>query len=654
MNRRRFLRDLIAGIGLDRSRFLVPFLLLYESEQAQAQSRQTSASVDISPRTAEADWLARSTAPGVLWAHDFRHDEEFRNFHRGSPMPYERPRTAPAPMPYHASLVSTPFGASRAIKSAARGTHLVRDVPAARKGEVQVWHVADVAKIEEPWDGEYKLLVAAREYVLVQSRDVREGTITVRRSSTRGYKANVTTIGSGPQGRWIRPTASFPAGVNGKPVPDEGISNGSARRARKWNPDDPRMHGRFREGYFGHRSYWDPAHGDARYKDWKPRTGSSNETREDAWEGDEFFLQFRAKISASRFQESSPSAKMIYIQNCTTSGQGQLFWTVGPKSKRTQVPPSWPHGPHGRMFQANTAYGDSTAVFGAILTMPPGGGLTTTTKKWADGEEEPLWQQHPDSFPNARYRGAGQRIEAWHFPADKWVTYLVHIKPGRDSVIQYASSTLTRPAAELVYSEKPTEVLHLADLSSFPEVEGSGNYPYYVHSAKSANPQLHEHMLVVAIDRSANTLTVERNVSRSFVTHVRNKKIGWDVGATIAYGPYQGFPGKPKEMVVWPRGVRNDKRLQYRETTVEIFVAVEGETEYMKILSYDKFPWLFGDMKAEYLNYEYNPPALNSIELSQYMNDYIGSGSVAPPSGEHDIQYTQAILSRDFIPVPKV
>ncbi len=655
MLRRRFIQMIPAAWAAVRTRMasLTAVAVAARGHQALAQAREKSVSANGTDAAAEADWLKRSTGPGVLWAHDFRHDDEFRNFHRAAPTPYEKTRTAPPPMPYHASLVSTPFGASRAIKSAARGTHLVRDVPAAKEGAVQTWHVADITAIEEPWDGEYRLLVAAKEHVWVQSRNVADSSITVRRTSSRAYKALRTTIGSGPQGRWIRPTACFPAGENGKPVADEGLRNGTARKQRRWNAADPHMHTGFREGYFGHRSYWDPAHGDARFKDWTPRTGTRNETRVDAWEGDEFYLQFRAKISASRFDQRSPTAKMIYIQNCTTSGQAQLFWTVGPKSKFTQVPRDWAHGPHGNMFLASTAYGDRTAVFGATLTMPPGGGITTETKRWADGQEETIWLQAPDSFPNARARSEPpSRIEGWHFPAEKWVTYLLHIKPGRDSVIQYANGKLARPTAELIYSEKPLETLHLEDVSGFPDVDGPGNYPYYVHSAKSSNPILHEHMRVVAIDRKARTLTVERNAARDVVSHVNKTRIGWDAGATIAYGPYQGFPDKPKDRVAWPYGVSRDRRLQYDETTVEIFVAVEGETRYTKILGYDRYPWLFGDMKAEYLNYEYNPPGLNSIELSQYLNDYVGSGAVAPPSGEHDVQYTQAILSREFIPVP--
>lgn len=611
----------------------------------------------------EDDWLLRSTGPGVLWAHDFREDAEFHNFHRGTSTPYGRGvRTNPRAHPYHATLVPTPFGGSRAIKSSARGTRLTRDVPTAQVGEIQTWHVADIAEIEEPWDGEYALLVNARENVYVQSRDVAQKTITVRRTRKYSYLARKTTIGSGPQGRWIRPTAAFQAGMNGKKTDDQGLQNGAARKPRDWNPSDPAMHAKFREGYFGHRSYWDPSKGPATFANWTPKTSTSNETRKDAWEGDEFYVQFRARVSELRLRRGMPIGKMIYIQNCTTSGNGQFYWRVGPRLPtggdrwRTDVPASWKYGSdYGMMLQASTAYGDSTAIMGGSLSMPAAG-IDVGSIEWEDGKREVVWQQHPDSFPDARFRGGPPpSILGWHFPADRWVTYLVHIKPGRDSVVEYANAKLRQPMQARVYADKATETIYLDDISKFPEVKGPGNYPYYVHTARSRAPQLHEHMRVIDIDRSAGSLTVERNVFRNWSDRrdVREAALGWEAGAPIAYGPYRNFPGT-EGMVSWPYRVSRDKRLQYRETVVEIFVAVEGETEYTKITSYDQYAWLFGDEKGEYMKYRYNPPGLNSIELSQYLNDYIGSGAEPPPPSAHSIEYTQVIFSREFIPAPRV
>jgi hypothetical protein len=38
--------------------------------------------------------------------------------------------------------------------------------------------------------------------------------------------------------------------------------------------------------------------------------------------------------------------------------------------------------------------------------------------------------------------------------------------------------------------------------------------------------------------------------------------------------------------------------------------------------------------------------------MSQNLNDYVGSGSVSPPSKPHQIEYTQAILSKQMIAAP--
>lgn len=651
MKRRRFLEAF--GAALPAARIgvgsLAPAAVAARESFVRPQARSDGGTgVDLA--RAEADWLARSTGPGVLWAHDFRSDDEFRNFHRGNARPYEKLRTAPAPMPYHAMLVPTPFGGSRAIRSAARGTRLTKDTPAARPGDIQVWHIADATEIHPPWDGEYKLIVKALEYVWVQSVDPERNTVTVRRTGTRAY-ASGDTLGSGPQGRWIRPTACFPAGVNGKATPDQGLVNGAATKARRF-----KSHEEFREGYFGHRSYWDPAAGPAVYKDWKP-AAPSREIRSDAWEGDEFWLQFRAKVSASR--ATQPPGKLLYIQNCTTSGNGQLYLPIGPKSKFTEVPADWPHGPHANFLYALTCWGsDSQARYGAAVTLPQGVDFTTSIVKWADGRVEKPYMQHPASYPDSHFHGHAPndpKVIGWHIPVEKWVTYLIHVKPGRDSIGSVASAILVAPASELPYREKPTETILLDDVSAFPDPGGTGGYPYIVHTVRNSRaPHIHEHMQVVAIDRQRNLLTVQRNVYRSGYTSkaISEAVSGLDAGTRIVYGPAKGLLEKSPDEIFFPSGVNRDPRLGYRETLVEIFVAVAGESEYTKIMSHDRYAWLFGDMKPNYGYYFYNPPGLNSIELSQYINDYIGSGAVAAPSEGHHVDYTQAILSRSFIAPP--
>jgi hypothetical protein len=236
---------------------------------------------------------------------------------------------------------------------------------------------------------------------------------------------------------------------------------------------------------------------------------------------------------------------------------------------------------------------------------------------------------------------------------EKWVTYLLHFKLGRESAVS-RNSKLTAPMRARAYSDKSQEVIALADVSDFPDVAGPGNYPYTVFASKrGAKRRFTEHMRVVAVDRRARTLTVARNHARdtSSFADIRDAVEGWDAGTAIAYGCYKGPPYE--DDMIWGRDVDLDPRLGRRETTFEMFVAVEGQTEYQKVMSHGEFAWMYGDGKGNYASYTANPPGLNSIELSQYVNDYVGSGSVPPPSGAHHVDYTQAILSRKFIPPPR-
>jgi hypothetical protein len=143
-----------------------------------------------------ADWLARSTAPGVIWAHDFVNDNELNYFIRSeNPSDANGIVTNPTPgvLPNGLTLGSTPFGNSRAIVSRAVGTTLTAAVPAANSypaHDTQVWSVANAANIPSPNGQPYRLLVGngtdsgGVEWIELQSVNVANNTITVRRKMT--------------------------------------------------------------------------------------------------------------------------------------------------------------------------------------------------------------------------------------------------------------------------------------------------------------------------------------------------------------------------------------------------------------------------------------------------------------------------------------
>lgn len=533
---------------------------LNESAQTSAVNATTSAA---GPPTA--DWIARSTASGVIWAHDFQQDNELYNFVRGENtsgdgVSYTNPFPRP---PGSLTLVSTPFGSSRAIRSKAFGTTLTAAVPAASDypaHDTQIWPVANAADIPDPAGSPYRILVGngtdsgGIEWVEVQSINTGANTITVKRKMTAengGYGTNTApsfpsgfTLGRGPNGSWNRPFGAFPSTQNGKSTADIGIANGTVTKQRAWGggTQNSATHANFREAYFGHRFYWDNTQptdtGPAALggltpgslKNWTPQDGGG--VRNDAWDGDELWLQFRAKISATRF--NAPLAKMLFIQNASTSGSGQFFWTVGGNRYGEQPPPSEKRSDvtYGTYAVGLTSYADSAAPAGGIL-----GSVQT------DSIDNNLPIQ--DGYPNSKYANRPSNFLAWCFPADRWVTYLVHFKFGKDNARPDPSDTLPSPTAPFAASTDAT----------------------------------------------------------------------------------------------------------YR-TTYEFYVAEEGDSTYKLITNDTNWIWFFGDGKDSAGTYYYNAPGLNTFWMSQNLNDYIGAGSVSPPFAPHSIDYTQAILSKNTIPVP--
>jgi hypothetical protein len=285
------------------------------------------------------------------------------------------------------------------------------------------------------------------------------------------------------------------------------------------------------------------------YRDWTPHDPGSHFTRKDAWDGDEFYLQFRAKISTTRFQATA--GKMLYIQNAATSGTGQLFWTVGGNRYGELRPEAERRAgvQYGNLLLPVTAYGDSAAPAGGVLSVPQSDSADTNDSLQKPNYPECVWDNRPGGQ-------VGTGMYCWTFPGDQWVTYLVHFKFGKDNA-----------------PVNPVD----------PEVGGASG--------------------------GASTSKLQ--------------------------GP-------------WPA----ETDPSYR-TTFELMVADEGADSYTTVTTSDQFVWFFGDGKYQAGYYYYNPPGLSAVWLTQNLNDYIGSGSVAPPRSSFDIQYTQAILSKSFIPVPR-
>jgi chitodextrinase len=400
----------------------------------------------VDGNAAELDWLARSTDTGVIWAHDFREDAEFTNFWDGSDTPLK------------SQLVTTPFGSSRAIASTAYGTSIRNTTPSASGAVRQWWDVVDASQLPDPTTP-YNLLVGSEafegnaEEITLYARDLTPGAnrIDVLRA-TGSHPAYGTDyrVGRGPGGIWNRPFGAFPAVSNGKAT-DADIGWTRQTVARRTWTHSAQAHNNFREAYYGHPTYWRDA--PQTWKDWDPLDGAGGGPHIDAFDGEEFYIQYRIKISSARVAE--PQAKMLYIQNSAGSTNQQIYLPIGPSRPSWTVPDDWAYGStFGNFAYAVTCWGGSLgpsgAPMGAVLIDP-----TNTTYPQCDAGDYGRYQD-TTAFPEAYLSAAHTSMKGFCWPTETWVTILIHVKPGRDICVADYDTVGNGPAPTAPFNPRET------------------------------------------------------------------------------------------------------------------------------------------------------------------------------------------------------
>ena len=340
MKRRDFIRRSAAVAGGS----MFPFLNVFPKPcPPSAHSVSGGSTVtSICPRgDTMADWIARSTAPGVVWAHDFQ-----------------------------------------------------------SKSEVDQFRVAS--------NGNGSFNDAADAFGSTLKHNTADG------FASPGCLEITVPTGGTANGGWWRPMSAIRANDNGKTVDDLG-SNGSLPR-RAWNASDPNCNYKFRTGYYGNADV------QAQYPTWKDSAGN---TQTNVWDGTDFYIQFAVKISASRWQPINPYnpyGKLMFIDVTgeTSDGEiviqssdaGQGYWhSTTPfrmYTSRGSDPNSFisnPQGaPQGATIQPKSPW-DTTCLIGSDTTLAN---------------------------------------KCWEWPADTWVTVLVHVIPGHNNAGSVYESDLSK------------------------------------------------------------------------------------------------------------------------------------------------------------------------------------------------------------------
>jgi hypothetical protein len=370
---------------------------------SSVSSTDEPVTVEMWDGQSEGNWAARSTGSNVVWAHDFSNDAELTNFFLAAISPQLGPvpvRSADGPdggwcIDYKL-LGSTLPGAIASGDS----TITVSDA--------STWPTSDF------WVCIGNYAVSQNELVHVVSRSGNVLTVDQRGTNPYGSAffsapqnwAADSMIGHHVQQRWNRPFAAFAAPGNGKPVGQNDNAANGAVPLRTWTPIASGGDSYYGGGYYGNSLY----HGASSFR------GVSN-----PWEGSEFWLQYRVKVSQNFWDNNRHPTDNQSIVHGIKLAFLQTVISV-PHQLCPILSPRYAYAPRNSPWRMFTDYsrraGDRPQN---IFVEPPSGSQGT-------------YQSQPGGAygTTCLYPVSNQSAGAcWEWPGDTWVAVMMHVRPGK-------------------------------------------------------------------------------------------------------------------------------------------------------------------------------------------------------------------------------
>lgn len=219
------------------------------------------------------------------------------------------------------------------------------------------------------------------------------GSAYCRRVSSDGPTGNCLEIyrpaGSSEVAGWWRPFSPLDAASTGKGAADP-AANGSLT-ARAWDSSNPSQNGQWTYGYYGHADY---------------HSG-------DTWDGEEFYIQFRVKFSASRWTGGNASydGKLAFIGvTGLTPTQELLIQSKGDMTYGMYTA----FGSPGPLEFLNDPQGETDPT---LASQQPGGAYAASCK-----------------YPNIN------PANCWGWDSDSWHTVLIKVTPGHGPAGQWGAA----------------------------------------------------------------------------------------------------------------------------------------------------------------------------------------------------------------------
>lgn len=598
----------------------------------------------VNPTTTE-NWAARSTGPGVVWAHDFGLQAEVDQFLK---LPNQRAKPdSAAPSGFsaneditfgthdpvlHARRVADPASASGfAIEILNLGARLARDLTAAATEMVLT---AAAAPFPDPADDPAKAYWVAvhakaslpqymgpgatpgskgwKELVAVKKKVSNpDGTFTFSIARGLSYSESPASGGTSPKaflagcpvgvdsaGGWARPLCPLEAGSNGKATPD--LAVGGTLRRRRMAPRDVAS---VRDGYYAHRFY----HSLPEFQGWKGASQS-------VFDGDEFWLQFRMWISPRRRDPDVPGGKMWFLH---TMGRGGAQQIVGGGVEET----------------------DGTAeVFGDY-------GQEKYTR---GGKIQPVASAPGGSAAPSCV--VGNKASCFQWPLGAWFTTLIHVKAGysRDQQCPqpgagddtYASLTVdttaftpTNDGTRLVFETTLPPLFrywprsrHLRDYFK----NWAANWPTSTSGATWPS---------AAAQFAGGTTAVTSS-------EVRAGRMRWTLEKRGSGAFPSGTPSMGHVLRVEADGQADSYAPELRNGQFGLWVQT-ADGVVTQLYGIDDQCWIFGD--GGYNKWVDHPPAWNCFQPTGYSNIW---DNLSPHPSSSGYRFAEVVLSQQFIPWP--
>lgn len=188
-------------------------------------------------------------------------------------------------------------------------------------------------------------------------------------------------VGSQNAPGWWRPYGALSGAGNGKGIDDPGASGTLAVPVNAWNSSNPGENEAYRKSYYAHPD----------------QVGVGGFGAED-FDGTEFFIQYRFRYTASRRDPSTPPAGKLAFIATTQQTLNQELVVMNNRSG---------------LWQWYTNFGSSPDTGGAL-------GISSGNKQ-----------------PGGDFTSCDNSAESglcYVYPTDEWITLLIHVIPGHDSV----------------------------------------------------------------------------------------------------------------------------------------------------------------------------------------------------------------------------